>query len=98
GHIGFSGLLVSDDLSMQALPGTITERAAAALAAGCDVALHCNGKMDEMQALAEVVPPMAPASLERLAGAGRPRPAAPIDRSAAAREVDRLLAAGAAHA
>lgn len=48
GHIGFDGLLLSDDLSMQALGGTLGERASRALAAGCDVALHCNGRMDEM--------------------------------------------------
>ncbi len=47
-HIGFDGLLLSDDLSMQALGGTLGDRAARALAAGCDVALHCNGKMPEM--------------------------------------------------
>ncbi len=48
-HIGFEGLLLSDDLSMQALGGTLGQRAARALAAGCDIALHCNGKMDEMK-------------------------------------------------
>ena len=48
GHIGFDGLLLSDDLSMQALGGSLGERAARALAAGCDIALHCNGEMAEM--------------------------------------------------
>ena len=48
GHIGFDGLLLSDDLSMQALGGSLGERASRALAAGCDVALHCNGRMAEM--------------------------------------------------
>ena len=48
GHIGFDGLLLSDDLSMQALGGTLGERAAKVLAAGCDIALHCNGEMAEM--------------------------------------------------
>jgi beta-N-acetylhexosaminidase len=48
GHIGFDGLLLSDDLSMQALGGTLGERAARSLAAGCDIALHCNGRMAEM--------------------------------------------------
>ena len=47
-HIGFDGLLLSDDLSMQALGGSLGNRAARALAAGCDVALHCNGRMAEM--------------------------------------------------
>jgi beta-N-acetylhexosaminidase len=47
-QIGFDGLLLSDDLSMQALGGTLGERAARALAAGCDIALHCNGEKAEM--------------------------------------------------
>ena len=52
GEIGFDGLLVSDDLSMNALSGALNERARAALAAGCDVVLHCNGRMDEMELVA----------------------------------------------
>jgi beta-N-acetylhexosaminidase len=48
GEIGFDGLLLSDDLSMNALSGTLAQRTKAALFAGCDIALHCNGKMDEM--------------------------------------------------
>jgi beta-N-acetylhexosaminidase len=52
GHIGFDGLLLSDDLSMQALGGSLGERAARALAAGCDIALHCNGQPDEMAEVA----------------------------------------------
>lgn len=51
GHIGFDGLLLSDDLSMQALGGSLAERAERCLAAGCDIALHCNGRMDEMTAI-----------------------------------------------
>lgn len=51
--IGFDGVLVSDDLSMQALDGGFQERAAGALAAGCDLALHCNGDRDEMAQVAE---------------------------------------------
>ena len=47
-EIGFTGLLLSDDLSMEALSGNMTQRANGALVAGCDVVLHCNGKMDEM--------------------------------------------------
>ena len=50
--IGFDGLLMTDDLSMEALSGTVSERATAAIAAGCDVILHCNGDADEMQAVA----------------------------------------------
>jgi beta-N-acetylhexosaminidase len=48
GHIGFDGLLLSDDLSMEALGGRLGERAAKVLAAGCDIALHCNGEWPEM--------------------------------------------------
>jgi beta-N-acetylhexosaminidase len=48
GHIGFDGLLLSDDLSMEALGGRLGERAAKVLAAGCDIALHCNGEPAEM--------------------------------------------------
>src|SRR5664279_976440 len=52
GFIGFKGLLMSDDVSMKALSGTIAERSRAAFAAGCDVVLHCNGELGEMSAVA----------------------------------------------
>ena len=58
GRIGFEGLLLSDDLCMGALSGPAEQRAGAALAAGCDVVLHCNGRLDEMAALARALPPM----------------------------------------
>jgi beta-N-acetylhexosaminidase len=53
GRIGFDGLLMTDDLSMKALSGGFAERARDALAAGCDVILHCNGDPAEMRAVAE---------------------------------------------
>jgi beta-N-acetylhexosaminidase len=56
GFIGFQGLLMSDDISMGALSGTLAERSRAALAAGCDVVLHCNGDLAEMTAVAGAVP------------------------------------------
>ena len=59
GFIGFRGLLMSDDISMNALSGTIAERSRAALAAGCDVVLHCNGDMSEMEAVAAEAPKLA---------------------------------------
>jgi len=52
-RLGFSGLIMSDDLSMQALSGTLTERAEQSLKAGCDVVLHCNGDLTEMAAVAD---------------------------------------------
>lgn len=65
GHIGFDGLLLSDDLSMQALGGTLGERAGRALAAGCDIALHCNGQMDEMIAVVRETGPLTAAANRR---------------------------------
>jgi beta-N-acetylhexosaminidase len=80
GHIGFDGLLLSDDLSMQALRGTIGERAAAALGAGCDVALHCNGKMDEMLQAIEGTGTMTEAALSRFdRGRALLRPPGPLN-------------------
>ncbi|MGF1632101.1 MAG: beta-N-acetylhexosaminidase [Kiloniellaceae bacterium] len=92
GQIGFDGLLVSDDLSMQALKGSLGERAEAALAAGCDVALHCNGKMVEMEAVAAAVGPLT-AEAERRIAAGRAllgRPEA-VDQAALQRRLDGLM-------
>ncbi len=65
GSIGFSGLLMSDDVSMGALSGTIAERSKAAIAAGCDLVLHCNGNLDEMREVAGAVPQLAGAARER---------------------------------
>jgi beta-N-acetylhexosaminidase len=59
GHIGFDGALMTDDLSMGALSGSLAERARASFAAGCDLALHCNGDLGEMQAVATEVPALA---------------------------------------
>jgi beta-N-acetylhexosaminidase len=65
GFIGFQGLLMSDDVSMGALSGTIGERSKAAIAAGCDVVLHCNGKLDEMREVAANVPRLAGEAAQR---------------------------------
>jgi beta-N-acetylhexosaminidase len=64
-QLGFEGLLMSDDLSMQALQGTIEHRAAAARDAGCEIVLHCNGVMPEMEAVANVVGPLKGKSMRR---------------------------------
>jgi beta-N-acetylhexosaminidase len=84
GEIGFGGVLVSDDLSMQALGGSIGERAAGALAAGCDVVLHCNGRLDEMRAVAAAADPLGATAADRVAAgeARRRRSVAPFDRAA----------------
>jgi beta-N-acetylhexosaminidase len=58
GEMGFDGLLISDDLSMNALDGPLPARTKAALFAGCDVVLHCNGKMEEMREVATEVKPL----------------------------------------
>src|SRR5260370_14969927 len=65
--IGFGGVLVSDDLSMQALGGTLGERASGALAAGCDVVLHCNGRLDGMHDVAGSIGPLSGAAIRRVA-------------------------------
>ena len=69
GRIGFEGWLMSDDLGMEALSGDFGSRAAGVVAAGCDVALHCSGKMDEMVAVAAAVPTMTSDGEARLARA-----------------------------
>jgi beta-N-acetylhexosaminidase len=78
--IGFKGLLMSDDISMGALSGSVAERTRAAIAAGCDVVLHCNGDMNEMQAVAAAAPTLAGEALRRAdAALASKRPPAPID-------------------
>jgi beta-N-acetylhexosaminidase len=68
-RIGFDGLLFTDDLDMEALTGTVPQRAARAIAAGCDLALNCWARMDDMAGIAEVLPPLPPKGHERLARA-----------------------------
>ena len=64
-EIGFAGLLMTDDISMNALGGTVTERSVAALGAGCDLVLHCNGDMEEMSSIARHCGMMSDAAQRR---------------------------------
>ncbi len=66
GAIGFDGLLLTDDIDMEALEGTIPERSAKAHAAGCDIILNCWGKMDDMRGIVEALPTMSEATAARL--------------------------------
>jgi beta-N-acetylhexosaminidase len=66
GAIGFDGLLLTDDIDMEALGGTIPERAARAHAAGCDIVLNCWAKMADMQGICEVLPAMSEVTAARL--------------------------------
>ena len=68
-EIGFKGLLMTDDLSMNALTGHMAGRVTGALAAGCDVVLHCNGNMAEMHEIAAHTPPLAGCGAARAARA-----------------------------
>lgn len=74
GRIGFDGLLMSDDLDMNALKGDVPSRAVDCIAAGCDVALNCWARMDEMVEIARRLPPMTEVAHGRLARAMMPRP------------------------
>lgn len=65
GEIGFEGLLLTDDISMQALSGSIGARTKAALFAGCDIVVHCNGRMEEMREVAAEAKPLDGPSLKR---------------------------------
>jgi beta-N-acetylhexosaminidase len=78
GFIGFRGLLMSDDVSMGALSGTLAERSRAAIAAGCDVVLHCNGDLGEMMQVASAVPALVGEAAKR-ADAALLRRSAPDD-------------------
>jgi beta-N-acetylhexosaminidase len=95
-RIGFAGLLMTDDLSMQALAGDVGSRAGAAIAAGCDLALHCNGRLDEMAAVVAAVGAMTPAACARGAAALARRSApdlvgGPVDKGALVAELSALL-------
>jgi beta-N-acetylhexosaminidase len=90
--IGFTGLLMSDDISMGALSGSLSERTRAAIAAGCDVVLHCNGVLSEMVDVAAEAPALAGAAARRAGAALAARkPPAPLDAAASRAELAKLL-------
>ena len=93
GAMNFQGLLMSDDVSMNALSGTLAERTRASLKAGCDVALHCNGQMEEMRAVASESPVLVGEALQRAERALAARKAPQrFDREAGRAELDELIA------
>jgi len=85
---------MSDDLGMEALQGDFASRASGVVAAGCDVALHCSGKMDEMLAVASAVPALSAEGHERMerAMAATRMELEPLDFAAEVAKRDQLLA------
>jgi beta-N-acetylhexosaminidase len=95
GRIGFDGLLMSDDVSMNALSGDFATRTRAIVAAGCDVVLHCNGVMDEMQAVTENTPILSGDSARRAEEVRSLLVAGEMTDEASLRsEFDQLISAG----
>ncbi|MDA8746796.1 beta-N-acetylhexosaminidase [Litoreibacter sp.] len=90
--IGFDGLIMTDDISMEALSGTVAERAAASLHAGCDLVLHCNGELADMEAIAEVCGPMTKRAKTRAdAALAQRQTPMDIDIPEAIAELERLI-------
>ncbi|SIO14236.1 beta-N-acetylhexosaminidase [Rhodovulum sp. ES.010] len=90
--IGFAGFLMSDDISMEALAGTLEERCRASLRAGCDAVLHCNGKLAEMEVVAGACGTLSEETLARAARAlARRCPPEPVETGALVAELDQLL-------
>ena len=90
-QIGFDGVLISDDISMNALPGPLGERARGALDAGCDLVLHCNGAIEEMKQVGDAVGSLRSQTTERWRSADAMRGAVQdLDRSSAEQELGAL--------
>ena len=93
GEIGFDGLIMSDDVSMNALQGPYDRRAAAIIEAGLDIVLHCNGKLDEARAVASAAPALSGRSLSRAkAAVAALAPPEPFDPDQGEREFAALTA------
>lgn len=91
-RIGFKGVLLSDDITMKALSGSLEERATASLAAGCDIVLHCNGSFAEREIVLKSVPDMPDDVYQRLASLMKsPEPSPGFELAAGMRDLDRLL-------
>jgi beta-N-acetylhexosaminidase len=91
-EIGFGGLLMTDDLSMNALPGDIATRARDSIAAGCDVILHCNGERPEMEAVVAAAGALSPVARARAEAALAMRETpAPLDIAAVEADLEALL-------
>jgi len=94
GEIGFEGLLITDDLSMSALSGALRARAKAAFFAGCDIILHCNGKLDEMREIAAEAKVLSGPALARAEAAlGDLHAPIPLDVAAAEARLGEVLGA-----
>jgi beta-N-acetylhexosaminidase len=97
GLIGFDGLLLTDDLSMKALSGTYAEKCKKALAAGCDVVLHCSGVLEHMEEVAAAAGPLKGKSLRRAKAAVKSRrKPLPFDQKAALKDLDFVMGLDAA--
>jgi beta-N-acetylhexosaminidase len=95
GDIGFDGVLLSDDLSMNALAGSLTERTTMSRSAGCDVVLHCNGRLPEMETVAKAAGPLGASGARRLGRALRWRQdPEPFDAELGARTLTELIGRG----
>ena len=91
-EIGFGGLLMTDDISMEALSGPLAQRTAASIAAGCDLVLHCNGERAEMDEVVAAAGAMTPMAHARAASAlSERRLAVPVDIDALAADLEALL-------
>ena len=97
GRIGFDGLLMTDDISMKALSGTLAEKCRASLSAGCDVVLHCNASLAERREVADACPPLSGDAARRAdAALAQRRKPAPFDVAAARAQFADMMASASA--